>query len=90
MTDRCAKQVFDNWSHRQCSRKAVKDGWCKQHHPDAAEERKQKSIERYEEKRKNEPLYRLARANEKIKQLEEENRKLREWIDSVCDVMDHE
>ncbi len=27
----------------QCQRKAVKDGYCKQHHPDSVEKRKQKS-----------------------------------------------
>lgn len=32
----------------RCERKAVRDGYCKQHHPDAVAERRTKSNERYE------------------------------------------
>lgn len=48
--ERCKAQVWsrDRWSHTsQCSRKHVKDGWCKTHHPDAEAERKTASDERF-------------------------------------------
>ncbi|MCP4410905.1 MAG: hypothetical protein GY807_24830 [Gammaproteobacteria bacterium] len=31
----------------QCSRKAVKDGWCKQHHPDTEKKRREESRAKY-------------------------------------------
>ena len=35
-------------SFHQCNRKRVKDGWCKQHHPDAEKAREAKSEARYQ------------------------------------------
>ena len=37
---RCQKRVrHSTWHSGQCSRRAVKDGYCKQHHPDALAQR---------------------------------------------------
>lgn len=60
-----------NWGvPNRCSRNAVNDGYCKQHHPDAVAKRKQEADIRYEEKQKNSPYYRLKIAKNKIKELE--------------------
>ena len=48
-------------SFRQCLRKAKKDGWCAQHHPDAEKARQEKSLERHRQQRANSPLMRKAR-----------------------------
>ena len=47
---RCKAGVWssERWSrYSQCARKAVQDGWCKQHHPDAEAVREQEARERY-------------------------------------------
>ncbi len=47
---RCKAGVWskEQWSrYSQCSRKAINDGWCKVHHPDAVSERLQASNARY-------------------------------------------
>ncbi len=36
------------WHSYQCSRKHIKEGWCKQHHPDTCAERERKARERCE------------------------------------------
>jgi len=63
----CRKDVQDSsgWRWHQCSRKAVKDGYCKQHHPDTYAVRRNKSAEKYEaeEKLRKAPF-------ERIKELE--------------------
>jgi len=63
---------YGDWPHSiQCTRNAVKDGYCKQHHPDAVQKRRDASAKRHEEKRKQDPLYRLCQATERIAVLEE-------------------
>ena len=49
MSDRCKERVWSAGaigSHR-CYRKAVKDGYCKQHHPDAVAKRRDESMARW-------------------------------------------
>lgn len=41
---------FGSFNRHQCSRKAVRDGYCNIHHPDSAKERQEKSQRAYEEK----------------------------------------
>lgn len=60
--DRCQGRVYtgrgwDRIRGRQCTRKIWKDGYCKIHHPDSEEKRRNKSIEREEEKYKAGPIY---------------------------------
>ena len=47
----CKAEAGRGWIFFQCSRKAWKDGWCKQHHPDIMEEKQRERNEVY--KRKN-------------------------------------
>lgn len=49
--NRCKAGVWssERWSrYSQCSRKAVEDGWCKQHHPEAEAKREAESNAKYE------------------------------------------
>lgn len=63
-----------------CSRKAWKDGYCKQHHPESVAKRQEESKRKYEEKKKQSAWYKLTEAKKRIKELEEENWKLKEML----------
>jgi len=55
VSDRCQEQVREpgTWPrYRQCSREAVKDGFCKVHHPDAKKARRDKADANYDAKHK--------------------------------------
>lgn len=58
------------WRLVQCSRKAWKDGFCKQHHPDSVRERQAKSYRRFDEKmkRQNLPFEQLKRRTEALRE----------------------
>lgn len=62
--NKCKSQVRVaglNWPIcHKCSRAAIKDGFCKQHHPDAVKARAAEADRKYEEKRAKDPL-RVAR-----------------------------
>ena len=57
----------------QCLRKPVKDGWCKQHHPDTVAKRRAQSEARWEARREAKrargPFVRLGKAQEEITRL---------------------
>jgi len=67
---KCSASVYGGWHSHQCSRKPWKDGWCKQHHRDTEESRRQKSAERYEAQRKRDHAARHASCNRRIAELE--------------------
>ena len=69
---KCSVDVWRGWSFGRCSRKAVRDGFCKQHHPDSVEERREKSAKDYERKRNQSTYAQLFRARGKIADLESE------------------
>ncbi len=69
----CKEQIFGDYRYHRCSRRAKKDGYCMQHHPDAVKTRKEKSLKAYDEKRAKDPLV-LAKV--KIKELEARCKKL--------------
>lgn len=48
MNEKCKTLVWTDFHNYQCCRKAVKDGYCKQHHPDTVKARKEKSIQKFE------------------------------------------
>jgi len=96
MTDeakqQCKEQVWDSngWRNKRCTRSAVKDGYCKQHHPETVKERREESDKRYKEKMENSPLAKLRSANEKLqalearcKYLEEAVRERDEWMQNT-------
>lgn len=72
---RCKALVPDGGrsvNFHQCRRNAVKDGYCKQHHPDTVAKRDEERQLQWEEQQNNSPIRRLARAMEQIKELEAE------------------
>lgn len=50
--ERCKQEVPDRWtrwpSFHRCERYAVKDGYCRQHHPDTVKAREQKSRDKWQ------------------------------------------
>ena len=71
MSERCKEQVWPagEWHGHQCTRKAIKDGYCKTHHPDTVKVRIEKSNKRYEEKIAKSPIGQLKKAQEEIESL---------------------
>lgn len=67
--DECKEMIFKGFHHYRCSRKAKKDGFCIQHHPDSKEKRKKEAELRYEEQKKHSPWHRLGKAIDCIKDL---------------------
>ena len=57
--NKCKQNVWGGWHFHPCPRKAWRDGWCKQHHPDTKKARDEAGKQKYEEKRKLSPWYRL-------------------------------
>ena len=52
--DRCKERVWRNhtWKPSRCARFAVKDGYCKQHHPDSVKLRREKAQAAFDAKLK--------------------------------------
>lgn len=70
---RCKARVLGFWNvDGRCTRKAWRDGWCKQHHPDSVRARKEASKKRYDEQHKNHPWYKLEVAGNRIIELEQQ------------------
>lgn len=55
MSEQCKEMVMKGFHSYQCSRKAVKDGYCRQHHPDAVKKQHEESEKRYQEWLENTP-----------------------------------
>ena len=49
----CKEQIMDGYHSRRCLRKPVKDGYCKQHHPEEVQKRRIERYKRYREKMEN-------------------------------------
>ena len=69
----CKQMVWGGYREYRCTRNAVKDGYCKQHHPDAVEARRKASMEKYRKQLENSPRV-------KLQKLEVENRVLKEKL----------
>ena len=48
MSEQCKMEVWRGFHTYQCSRKAVKNGYCKQHHPDTVAARKAASMAKWQ------------------------------------------
>ena len=70
----CKENVWGGWSYHPCLRNAVKDGFCKQHHPDAVKARRDKTAERWAVKMESSPL---SKAMRRIAELEAEIERLK-------------
>ena len=74
MSERCKETVYPNEKYgafhgHQCTRKAVKDGYCKIHHPDSVRKRQEISAKRYNERIEQSEYAQLKRAREEIERL---------------------
>ena len=74
MSERCKETVYPNERYgafhgHQCTRKAVKDGYCKIHHPDSVRKRQEISAKRYNERIEQSEYAQLKRAREEIERL---------------------
>ena len=78
--ERCSEEVAQKGmsfaKYVRCSRKAVKDGYCRQHHPDAVKARKDKREAAAEKKWNNTPYKQLQRAVEEIGNLHNQIKEL--------------
>ena len=64
---RCtASTRADIWHPSTCNRFAVKDGFCKQHHPDEIKARQDASYAAYKNKMENTPLAKLQRSHDTL------------------------
>lgn len=72
----------------QCQRKATRDGWCHQHHPEAEAKRREKTRAEWEHKRNLRmlPWDKLEKANTLITHLEATNAELVEACDKALSV----
>ena len=82
MIEHCKEKVSDRTGFHQhsCSRKAVVDGYCKQHSPDAVKARGEKGLKQFKEKMEQADWRQLQIARERIAELEAENKALREQV----------
>jgi len=72
MSERCKEEVWNSFNAYRCSRKAVVDGYCKQHSPEAVKARREKGQKAFEERMEQSDWRQLALAKERIAALEEE------------------
>ena len=83
MSDNCKEQIWGDYRRRGCSRNAVKDGYCNQHHPDNVKKRREENEKKWLEKIEKSPLSSALRKIEtlkaKVKELEGENDELKDF-----------
>jgi hypothetical protein len=72
LKENCKAEVYDplRWKHFGCRRKASKDGFCKQHHPDSVAERQRKRDEKYELEQQKSPWATIEKLKNRIAELE--------------------
>ena len=88
--ERCKERTFNEWHHNQCSRKAWKDGYCKQHHPDTVKAREEASNKKYEERKKQQPWYKLGLVLAAINDDALANASVEQWgADAIRDIAHH-
>ena len=82
MSEQCVQNIYRGDFARvsRCSRKAKRDGYCTQHHPDSVADREKKAEDFYQEERKKSPYYRLSVAMKRIETLKAENAQQAERI----------
>jgi hypothetical protein len=89
---RCKGKVRGSWSSVQCSREAVRDGYCAQHHPDAVAARQKKRTDALDEKMRKRLAIREAeiaeaKASRRAAKVERAAIAWGEWIDTQCGLM---
>lgn len=84
MAEQCKEKIFDGWRHRRCARKASRDGYCKQHHPESVKLRREAANARYEERMKRSPQVQLHEAQKRVIELEMEVSTLELALGMAC------
>lgn len=69
--ERCKEKVWGGFHFHRCLRKAVKDGYCKQHHPDSVAKRREASDKRYQEQLEHSPYRKIGKLQKENKELTE-------------------
>ena len=54
MSENCKEKIWNGYDRCRCSRRAVTDGYCKQHHPDAKARRRKKQDAKWRLERESE------------------------------------
>jgi hypothetical protein len=88
---RCKKMMWSVYREYQCSRKAWKDGYCKQHHPEEVKIKREKRQEAWNAKwelaREKSPQRQLEKANIEIARLREALKDIVIWAEgSTCEI----
>lgn len=78
--ERCKQSIMKGYALYQCSRKAWKDGYCKQHHPDTVKVLQEESERKWREKYDTSPLTKALGA---IKELQATNAALLEALKGI-------
>jgi hypothetical protein len=89
--EQCKKMIWSEYRQYRCSRKAWKDGYCKQHHPEEIAVRKKDRYEKWTAKweleREKSPQRRLEKANIEIARLREALKDIVLWAEgSTCEI----
>ncbi len=73
----CKERVHDvhGASLHQCTRKATRDGYCYQHHPDAVEKRRKESDRAYHKRMERDPFTLFMRCQKRCAEVESVLRK---------------
>lgn len=89
---RCKERVWSEGMARshQCNRKAVKDGYCKQHHPDSVKARQEASEARYREQVAKNPYVQLTNLKDKYDKLEAQNKEMLEALKQMAYCASHQ
>lgn len=80
---RCKEVIRKTWDGHRCTRPAWKDGYCRQHHPDAVAARREKSRANDQRRWEESPHHKLELAKEKITKLESEIERLKSQIETL-------
>ena len=93
MNERCKETVYPNEKYgafhgHQCTRKAVKDGYCKIHHPDSVRKRQEISAKRYNERIEQSEYAQLKRAREEIERLTQQVEEAKRDADKLQKIKD--
>jgi hypothetical protein len=84
----CKEQVFRDWHNYPCSRKAWKDGYCKQHHPDSVKARDAERTRKWEVKKEESPYRKIETLNADLTALRAENDQLKAIVDAFREEVD--
>lgn len=89
--EKCKEMVvpsgrYGSFHTRRCHFMAVKDGYCKMHHPDSVKKREELSKKRFDKKRSETSWYKLKLARTEIEELKTEIVRLKAEVSRLRDI----